>query len=208
MAKVGVANLKWKTVDLFAFTGEVVNESSQDHIEVHTQTFDNGQAFGQRSQTSVTTTRWTTVYLRNAAGEEMDAVLKDAKVRFPVGQTATLVWGRDIGAQLGPKIALFNNSTGQRQQRGRGIAIAGPAGGDIGRLGLGFQHGKVEQLKQAGIAAGQPIARAKLPTAKPPAQLTTEFEHARRPLLREVRPAAEQADRTLTRNQQSRSRAL
>lgn len=113
MAKVGVANLKWKTVDLFAFTGEVVNESSQDHIEVHTQTFDNGQAFGQRSQTSVTTTRWTTVYLRNAAGEEMDAVLKDAKVRFPVGQTATLVWGRDIGAQLGPKIALFNNSTGQ-----------------------------------------------------------------------------------------------
>jgi hypothetical protein len=112
MAKLGSVDIVWKTVDIFAFTGMIVDQDKSSHTEVHATSVNNGTPYNN-VRVSTTVTNFNHIFLKDAAGEEMDVELMNPKIGFRNGQVATLVWGKDVGAQYGKFVALYNNTSRQ-----------------------------------------------------------------------------------------------
>jgi hypothetical protein len=114
MIKIGSVNLFWKTVDILTFTGVIVDQDKSSHTEVHATNVGNAYS-GNNVRVTTTVTNFNHVFVRNESGEERDIELKNPKVAFRNGQTATIICGTDPGAAFTYDIALYNNSLGQLQ---------------------------------------------------------------------------------------------
>ncbi|WP_298213525.1 hypothetical protein [Acidocella sp.] len=106
--KIGNVDLKWRNLEIYGFTGEILENqrSSETRVTGHSNSF-TGQA-----QIQSHTTHYQHLFLRSPDGRE-DNLEFPAKVGFRAGQTATLVWASTKGPTKGEYVAVYNNTSGQ-----------------------------------------------------------------------------------------------
>lgn len=112
MSKIGSVNVIWKTVDIHAFSGEVMDvaRSSETHVSGNTNV--NG------GQISSSTTHYAQLFIRNpVTNEEYDIEYANPKVGFRPTHKATMLWGTTPGVtkKSWPYIGVYNHTTGQLQ---------------------------------------------------------------------------------------------
>jgi len=92
-----------KTVDLYAFSGEVVDQqkSSQTHVTTH-----------NNNQQQVSTTYYNKLFVRGEDGSERSIELVDAGFGARQGSKVSIVWGIPPRKEEGPYLAVINHDTG------------------------------------------------------------------------------------------------
>lgn len=106
MTKIGTVNVYWRTLDIHATTGEIldVSRTSETHIT--------GNANVNGGQISSRTDHYQQLFIRDADGNESDLEF-EARVGFRPGQTATFLWATPAGADKGKYIGVYNNTSGK-----------------------------------------------------------------------------------------------
>jgi hypothetical protein len=106
-----------RTIDLHAFTGQVVDQQRSSVTEV-THHNPNNTMIGSTSHTW----NYNKVFLRNDEGEEKTLEIVD-KGGFSArpGQKASIIWGIRKGKELGDYMAVVNHETGAIQCIRKGI---------------------------------------------------------------------------------------
>jgi hypothetical protein len=103
--KIGEVDLRWRKLNIFGFTGIVVDKGQSTVTTVSAPNNDSGNV-------SVRTDHYTHIFLRHPDGREDDLEFK-TRTGFRVGQTATFVWASKAGPEKGEYIAVYNNTSGQ-----------------------------------------------------------------------------------------------
>jgi hypothetical protein len=111
MAKIGEVNLYWTKLNIYGFTGTVVDK--EQSITTTVVPVNNAGNFTTRTDQS------THLYLRGADGVEKELEF-ETRTGFRVGHTATFVVASKTVWDKGHYVAVYNNSTGQNNTFRRG----------------------------------------------------------------------------------------
>jgi hypothetical protein len=103
--KIGEVDLYWRKLNIYAFTGIVVDK---EQTTVTTVSAPNNVSGNVATRTD----RYTHLFIRHPDGREDDLEFK-TRIGFRIGQTATLVWASKAGPDKGEYIAVYNNTSGQ-----------------------------------------------------------------------------------------------
>ena len=95
-----------RTIDLHAFTGQVVDQQRSTVTEVHRG--NNNSALGA----TVYTSSYNKVFLRADDGEEKSIEIEDKGFAARHGQKASIIWGIPAGKSVGDYLAVVNHETG------------------------------------------------------------------------------------------------
>jgi hypothetical protein len=106
MAHIGAITVGSREVNLYAFTGQVVDQ----HRSTITEVVDNRNNSAMGSTT--TTTSYNKLFIRAADGEERSLEIVDKGFSVRQGSTATLIWGIPAGKEKGDYLLVLNNDTG------------------------------------------------------------------------------------------------
>ncbi len=104
--KLGSVNVIWRNLDIYGFTGEIVETQRTSETTV------SGNMNAPNAQISSRTNHYTQLFLRNADGRELDVDF-ESRVGFRAGQVATAVWASSSGPDGGKYIAAYNHTSGQ-----------------------------------------------------------------------------------------------
>jgi hypothetical protein len=120
MTKISTTLIGSRSIDLHAFTGEVVDQSTSHHTEatVHAN-----------NQVTTSTTSYSQLFIRDKNGEEREINVPNMKIGVRRGTTASLIWGIKTGKDWGPYIAVYNHDTKSIHHIRKGNNdLAGPPG--------------------------------------------------------------------------------
>lgn len=113
-----------RTIDLHAFTGQVVDQQRSSVTEV-THQHPGNSAIGSTSRTW----RYNKLFLRADDGAEKSLEIEDKGFSARQGQKASIIWGIRKGKELGDYLAVVNHETGTVQCIRKAINDnAGPPG--------------------------------------------------------------------------------
>jgi hypothetical protein len=153
--KIGSVNVIWRTLDIYGFTGEIMETQRTSETTV------TGNMHAPNAQISSRTDHYTHLFLRSADGSELD-VNFESRVGFRAGQTATVIWASSAGPDKGKYIAAYNHTSGQINtiRKGNNDMACIPFYNYIGIVAVfygvfGFMaHGLIPKLIQIGIGFG------------------------------------------------------
>jgi hypothetical protein len=153
--KIGSVNVIWRNLDIYAFTGEIVETQRTSETTV------TGNMNAPISQISSRTDHYTHLFLRAPDGRELD-VNFESRIGFRAGQTATAIWASSAGPDSGKYIAAYNHTSGQINtiRKGNNDMACIPFYNYIGIVAIfygmfGFMaHGLIPKLIQFGIGFG------------------------------------------------------
>ncbi len=112
MAKIGEVNLYWRKLNIYGFTGTVVDKNETTTTTV--QPVNNAN-----NNFTTRTDRSTHLFVRGPDGEEKDLEF-ETRTGFRVGHMATFVVASTTVWDKGHYVAVYNNSTGQNNTFRRG----------------------------------------------------------------------------------------
>jgi len=105
MAHIGAITVGRREVNLYSFTGQVVDQ----HRSTLTEVVDNRNS---PAMSTSTTTSYNKIFIRAADGEERDVHIVDKGFSVRQGSTASLIWGIPVGKEKGEYLLVLNNDTG------------------------------------------------------------------------------------------------
>lgn len=103
MASIGTIKAGSKTIDLYAFSGEVVDQQKSSHTQVTTH---------NNNQQQVSTSYYNKIFLRAADGSERSIEIEDKGFSARTGNRASILWGIPPRKEEGPYLAVINHDTG------------------------------------------------------------------------------------------------
>lgn len=104
--KVGTVNVIWRNLDIYVFTGEILDTQRTSETTV------SGNMNAPNAQISSRTDHYTHLFLRGPDGREDDLNF-ESRVGFRTGQKASFVWASSMGPDKGKYIAVYNHTSGQ-----------------------------------------------------------------------------------------------
>jgi hypothetical protein len=120
MSKISTVSVGSRMIDLYAFTGEVVDQSSSS--ETRTTVHSNRQVTSQ-------TVHYAQLFVRAPDGEERDLEVANMKIGVRREHTVSLLWGIKKGRENGKYIAVYNHDTKSIHHiRKENNDLAGPPG--------------------------------------------------------------------------------
>ena len=121
MPKISTVQIGSRTIDLYAHTGEVMDQSTSYHTEstVHSN-----------NQVTTSTTSYSQLFVRSKEGEEKSLNVPDMKIGVRKGNTVSILFGiKQGGKDWGPYIAVYNHDTKSIHHIRKGNNdLAGPPG--------------------------------------------------------------------------------
>ena len=102
MASIGPVSAGSKTINLHAFSGEVVEQQKSSHTEV---------SRGNNNQQQVSTTHYNKIFVRASDGAERSLEIVDAGFSARAGSRASIIWGIKDGKDEGPYLGIVNHDT-------------------------------------------------------------------------------------------------
>ncbi len=104
MAAFGSVTAGSKTINLHAFSGEVVEQQKSSHTEV--------SRGNNNNQQQVSTTHYNKIFVRAADGAERSLEIVDSGFSGRAGSKASILWGIKEGKDEGPYLGIVNHDTG------------------------------------------------------------------------------------------------
>lgn len=104
MASIGSVTSGGKTINLHAFSGEVVDQQKSSYTEV--------SRGNNNYQQQVSTTHYNKIFVRASDGAERSLEIVDAGFSARAGSKASIVWGIKEGKDEGPYLGIVNHDTG------------------------------------------------------------------------------------------------
>lgn len=104
MASFGSVNAGSKVIDLYAFSGEVVDQQKSSYTEVTNN--------NNNYQQQVSTTHYNKIFVRAADGSERAIEIVDAGFSARAGSKVSIIWGIAPKKENGPYLAVVNHDTG------------------------------------------------------------------------------------------------
>lgn len=120
MSKISTVTIGSRMIDLYAFTGEVVDQasSSSTHTTVHSN-----------NQVTSRTDHYAQLFVRAPDGEERDLEVANMKIGVRRDHTVSLLWGIKKGRETGKYLAVYNHDTKSIHHiRKENNDVAGPPG--------------------------------------------------------------------------------
>lgn len=113
MALIQTITVGNRTIDLYAFTGEVVDEKkwATTHVSGSGGGYNVGSGQNNPITISSTTTTHDQFFIRDEAGKEMSFEMANTGVALRKGHRITVLWGIIKGNDRGPNIAVYNHAT-------------------------------------------------------------------------------------------------
>jgi hypothetical protein len=103
MASIGSINAGSKIIDLYAISGEVVDQQQSAYTQVTNN---------NNNQQQVSTTHYNKIFVRAEDGSEKSIEIVDSGFRARTGSRASIIWGIRPGKEEGPYLAVVNHDTG------------------------------------------------------------------------------------------------
>ena len=102
MPKINTITIGMRTIDLHAFTGEVVEKGTSTHTQ---------STVNNNNQVTTYTSTSSSLFIRSKDGEERSIEVPDMTIGVRQGSTVSLIWGIKKGKDNGPYIAVYNHDT-------------------------------------------------------------------------------------------------
>ena len=103
MASIGPVTAGSKTINLHAFSGEVVEQQKSSHTEV---------SRANNNQQQVSTTHYNKIFVRASDGAERSLEIVDSGFSARAGSKASIIWGIKEGKEEGPYLGIVNHDSG------------------------------------------------------------------------------------------------
>lgn len=113
-----------RVIDLYTFTGEVVEEKKWATTQVTGGGGGYNMGSGQQNPVSITSTTTThdQFFLRDDAGQERAFEIAGGGLALRKGHRITVLWGLIKGNQTGPYLAVYNHTTGSLSELAGSVA--------------------------------------------------------------------------------------
>jgi len=113
MALIRSVTVGDRTIALYAFTGEVVDEKKWGTTEVGSSGGGYNAGSGQNNPVTISSVSHThdQFFLKNDSGQEMAVETTDAGLALRKGHRVTAIWGILQGMERGQYLAIYNHTT-------------------------------------------------------------------------------------------------
>jgi hypothetical protein len=118
MAAIGTINAGSKVINLYAFSGEVVDQQRSSYTQVSN---------GNNNQQQVSTTHYNKIFVQAADGTEKAVEIVDSGFSARAGSKVSIIWGIPGKKEEGPYLAVVNHDNGSIHTIRKAINdLAGP----------------------------------------------------------------------------------
>ncbi len=102
MTKINTVTINARTIDLYAFTGEVIDQSTSTHTQ---------STLHANNQVTTYTDSYSNLFVKGKDGEERSLQVANMNIGVRQGNTVSLLWGIKKGREKGDYIAVYNHDT-------------------------------------------------------------------------------------------------